>query len=205
MTFGIYTITSPSGRVYVGQSVDIERRFAEYQRNGSVKKQRRIAASFAKYGVNAHEFSLLVECSEVDLFKLEREWQDRLDVRGKTGLNCRMVADLDKVGRFSDESRHRMSERQSGTGNPNFGKRGVETSCFGRTRHQHERDAIRAYQQTRGRLILQIDPNTGAVLRKAKCREYAADGYSQGNISSCCNGRLKTYKGFKFQYEEQAQ
>lgn len=51
MTCGIYKITSPSGRVYVGQSVDIERRFAEYRRNGSAKKQRRLAseADLRKY------------------------------------------------------------------------------------------------------------------------------------------------------------
>lgn len=201
MTCGIYTITSPSGRVYVGQSVDIERRFAEYQRNGSVKKQRRLAASFAKHGVTAHKFNVVTVCAETDLFRLEREWQELLDVCGRNGLNCRLVADSDKTGRFSDESRQRMSERQQGAGNPNFGKRGAETSCFGRARPERERNAISAYQQTRGRLILQIDVKTGATIRIAKARDYAADGYSQGNISSCCLGRLKTHKGFKFAYE----
>ena len=201
MTCGIYKITSPSGKIYIGQSVNIERRFAEYRRNGGAKKQRRLAASFAKYGTDAHEFSIVTECAEPDLQRLEREWQERLDVCDRKGLNCRLVADGDKAGRFSDESRQRMSVRQQGVGNPNFGKRGAETSCFGRVRPKHERDAISAYQQTRGRLILQIDPTTGVVIRKAKARDYSADGFSQGNISSCCTGRLKTHKGFKFSYE----
>ena len=201
MTCGIYTITSPSGRVYVGQSVDIERRFSEYTRNASVKKQRRLAASFAKYGVNSHEFLIVAECAESDLSKIERDWQERLDVCGKNGLNCRLVSDSDRTGRFSDDSRHRMSKRQRGMGNPNFGKRGEETSCYGRSRTDTEREAIRAFQRQRGQIILQIDPRSGDVVRRARSWEYVADGFSQGNISSCCSGRLKTHKGFNFAYE----
>ena len=201
MTCGVYTITSPSGRVYVGQSVDIERRFSEYTRNASVKKQRRLAASFAKYGVNSQEFLIVAECAESDLSKIERDWQERLDVCGKNGLNCRLVSDSDRTGRFSEESRQRMGERQRGMGNPNFGKRGEETSCYGRSRTDTEREAIRAFQRQRGQIILQIDPRSGDVVRRARSWEYAADGFSQGNISSCCSGRLKTHKGFKFAYE----
>ena len=201
MTCGVYTITSPTGRVYVGQSVDIGRRFSEYMRNGSVKKQRRLAASFAKYGVNNHEFLIVAECAESDLSKVERDWQEQLDVCGKSGLNCRLVSDSDRTGRFSEDSRQRMSERQRGAGNPNFGKRGEETSCYGRSRPATERDAIRAFQRQRGQIILQIDPRSGDVVRRARSWEYVADGFSQGNISSCCSGRLKTHKGFKFAYE----
>ena len=71
MTCGIYTITSPSGRVYVGQSIDIERRFSEYRRSGSVRKQTRLAASFAKYGADTHVFCILQECAEDALSDME--------------------------------------------------------------------------------------------------------------------------------------
>ena len=39
----------------------------------------------------------------------------------------------------------------------------------------------------------------GIVVREAMVREYVASGFTQGNISSCCNGRLKSHKGFGFQ------
>ena len=201
MTCGIYTITSPSGRVYVGQSVNIERRFGEYRRSGSVRKQRRLAASFAKYGVDAHVFCIAQECAEESLRATERHFQEILHVCGPKGLNCRLVSTADRVGRFSAESRQRMGEKQRGTGNPNFGKRGAQTSCFGRSRTESERKAISEVQRQRGRLILQIDPASGSIVRKARSWEYVAEGLSQGNISSCCSGRLKTYKGFKYQYE----
>ena len=201
MTCGIYTITSPSGRVYVGQSVNIERRFGEYRRSGSVRKQRRLAASFAKYGVDAHVFCIVQECAEESLRATERHFQEILHVCGPKGLNCRLVSTANRVGRFSAESRQRMSEKQRGAGNPNFGRRGAQTSCFGRSRTESERKAISEFQRQRGRLILQIDPASGSIVRKARSWEYVAEGLSQGNISSCCSGRLKTYKGFKYQYE----
>ena len=203
MTCGIYTITSPSGRVYVGQSVNIERRFGEYRRSSSsVRKQRRLAASFAKYGVDAHVFCIVQACAEESLRATERHFQEILQACGPKGLNCRLVGAADKVGRLSAESRQRMSEKQRGAGNPNFGKRGAETSCFGRSRTESERKAISEFQRQRGQLILQIDPASGSIVRKARSWEYVAEGLSQGNISSCCSGRLKTYKGFKYQYEE---
>ena len=202
MTCGIYTITSPSGRVYVGQSVNIERRFGEYRRiSSSVLNQRRLAASFAKYGVDAHVFCIVQECAEEALRATERHFQETLHACGPKGLNCRLVGAADKVGRLSAETRQRMSEKQRGAGNPNFGKRGPETSTFGRKRTEVERAAIKAYQATRGRIVQQFDA-AGTFLKEGRVREFAELGYSQGNISSCCTGRLKTHKGHIFKYKD---
>lgn len=201
MTCGIYKITSPSGKIYIGQTVDIERRFSEYRRKGSAKKQRRLFNSFAKYGVDSHIFEIVCECPPSDLTRLEREWQQTLDVCGAAGLNCRIVNTEDRAGEFSADSRKRMSAAQRGDNNPNFGKRGDETSCYGRKRPESERKAISEFQRQKGQIIMQIDKETGHVIRRARSWEYVADGFSQGNISSCCSGRLKSYKGFKFSYE----
>ena len=37
---------------------------------------------------------------------------------------------------------------------------------------------------------------------EARIRDFAVQGHSQGNISSCCTGRLKTHHGFVFKYKE---
>ena len=204
MTCGIYKITSPTGRVYIGQSVNIERRFSEYRRPDGPKKQRRLCCSFRAHGVEAHAFEVLEECHESELTARERCWQEALDSAGAQGLNCCVVAEGSRSGLYCDESRARMRERQGGKNNPNYGKRGPQTSCWGRKRPQHEIDAIREFQKTRGRIVQQIDRKTGVVLREAKTRELVAEGMSSGNISSCCTGRLKTYKGFVFLYKEYA-
>ena len=153
MTCGIYKITSPSGKVYVGQSTNIEARFANYLRLTSCKRQRRLFNSFKAHGARSHVFEIVEQCGESELNERERFWQEALHATGKDGLNCRLTVSSDRSGRHSAESRAIMRERQGGANNPNYGKRGAETSTFGRKRPEPERAAIRAYQSKRGRII----------------------------------------------------
>lgn len=83
---GIYKITSPSKKVYIGQSIDIENRFKGYrsslhQSSGFLKK------SFFKYGTDSHTFEVLEECDISELNIRERYYQDFFSVIGKNGLN----------------------------------------------------------------------------------------------------------------------
>jgi len=77
-TCGIYKITSPSGRVYIGQSVDILHRFKTYVKMYvKNEKQVKLFRSFTKHGVENHTFEIIEECemegSIVDLLKQMRE------------------------------------------------------------------------------------------------------------------------------------
>lgn len=84
---GIYKITSPIGSVYVGQSINIERRFRIYK-NGTCKNQRLLNGSFEKYGAKNHSFDIITECLEIELNELERYYQEIYNVLGSKGLNC---------------------------------------------------------------------------------------------------------------------
>ena len=84
---GIYKITSPIGSVYVGQSINIERRFRIYK-NGTCKSQRLLNGSFEKYGAKNHSFDIITECLEIELNELERYYQEIYNVLGSKGLNC---------------------------------------------------------------------------------------------------------------------
>jgi group I intron endonuclease len=57
---GIYKITSPSGKVYIGQSWNIIQRWKAY-RSSQNNKQRLLYNSFDKYGKKAHFFEILHE------------------------------------------------------------------------------------------------------------------------------------------------
>jgi group I intron endonuclease len=59
---GIYKITSPSGKVYIGQAIDIERRWNQYRRLGC-KNQSKLYASLNHYGFEAHTFEIIMECA----------------------------------------------------------------------------------------------------------------------------------------------
>jgi len=94
---GIYKITSPSGRIYIGQSINIEKRFKRYE-NAKCYKQKRLYNSFIKYGVNNHSFEIILKCSIEDLNNKERYYQDLYDVTNKSGLNITLTKSNDKKG-----------------------------------------------------------------------------------------------------------
>jgi group I intron endonuclease len=94
-TIGIYKVTSPSGKVYVGQSWNTVQRWAEYRKPCflSRSKQSKLAASFKKHGVEAHLFEIIEEFSpEVSQAVLDQREQfhmDRLRAEGMSLLNIR--------------------------------------------------------------------------------------------------------------------
>lgn len=110
---GIYKITNPKGKVYIGQAINIERRFKTYFKL-QCKSQIKLYRSFNKYGVKNHIFEILEECDENQLNNKERYYQDLYDVIGKNGLNLKLTKIEDKSGKLSKESRLKMSNSHKG-------------------------------------------------------------------------------------------
>lgn len=100
---GIYKITSPSGRVYIGQAVDISTRKKTYEK-ANCKQQPRLYRSINKYGFSEHDFTILEECAEDILNERERYWQDFYSATNSRGLNCRLTETGDKSGKLSEAS-----------------------------------------------------------------------------------------------------
>jgi group I intron endonuclease len=109
---GIYKITSPSGRIYIGQSMDIERRWSTYH-NNDCKTQIKLNRSFKKYGVEAHTFEIIEECEIEQLNTRERYWQDFYKCMEK-GLNCLLTKTDEKPKVLSKETRLKMSNSSLG-------------------------------------------------------------------------------------------
>lgn len=84
---GIYKITNPKNKIYIGQSRDIDRRFNVYRRL-ECKNQIKLFNSLNKYGFESHIFEILEECLFEELNIRERYYQDYYDVTSKKGLNC---------------------------------------------------------------------------------------------------------------------
>jgi len=68
---GIYKITSPSKKIYIGQSIDIEKRF-KYYLNLNCKKQTKLYNSLKKYGYKKHFFEVIEICKITELNNKER-------------------------------------------------------------------------------------------------------------------------------------
>lgn len=85
---GIYKITNPQGKIYIGQSVDIERRIRSYK-YGRCYAQPKLYESIDNFGFENHKIEVIEECKiENTNYLLEKEayWIDFYD-SVKTGLN----------------------------------------------------------------------------------------------------------------------
>lgn len=118
---GIYKITSPNGKVYIGQSVNIKRRFTDYKTRVNCA-QKVLARSFKKYGLENHQFDVIEYCSIDNLNCSERFWQDEFNVLSKNGLNCLLTPCGEKRYKHSEETIKKMSDSMKGSNNPMYGK-----------------------------------------------------------------------------------
>ena len=99
---GIYKITSPSGKIYIGQAVDIERRKKEYI-GLHCKNQTKLYNSLVKYGFSEHIFEVVEECNIEELNVRERHWQDCCKVL-EEGLNLRLTGTEDASGKQAKDT-----------------------------------------------------------------------------------------------------
>lgn len=85
----IYKITSPSKKIYIGQSIDVIKRYNTYK-NLHCKNQTKLLHSFLKYGFQNHDFEIVHQCSKDDLNELEIYYIELFQCfNSKYGLNLR--------------------------------------------------------------------------------------------------------------------
>lgn len=103
---GIYKITSPSNKIYIGQSTDINFRWDSYKRLTNCKGQPKLYNSFLKYGVENHKFEIIEECQVELILGREKHWIEFFNSINK-GLNCRVDG---KGGYDSEETKKKKKE-----------------------------------------------------------------------------------------------
>jgi len=105
---GIYRITNPKGKIYVGKSINIEKRFKSYRILSSFKTQRKLYNSIKLYGIDNHKFEIIEECNEELLNTREIYWIKKLQAISK-GLNLTKGGDGIKLCPESQELRRLKS------------------------------------------------------------------------------------------------
>lgn len=109
---GVYKITSPSGRVYIGQSVRIPHRFRSYKRM-ECRNQTKLYRSFLKYGVVNHKFEVLEQCEIHQLDDKEIFYSLKYNsIHYKKGLNVRECGDGKKP--LPESVRRKISKSNKG-------------------------------------------------------------------------------------------
>lgn len=90
---GIYKITSPSGKIYIGQSVSIKDRWQSHKER-YLRYTSKLSSSFKKHGVENHLFEIIELCDISLLNEREDYWITKLNTfNSENGLNCRTGGD----------------------------------------------------------------------------------------------------------------
>lgn len=102
---GIYKITNPNGKIYIGQSTNIEKRFYRYQ-NLDCKNQPKLYNSLKKYGWESHEKLIIEECESESLLSRETFWKIYFNVLNEDSLCCKIDG---RGGKLSEETTIKLS------------------------------------------------------------------------------------------------
>lgn len=109
---GIYKITSPSGKIYIGQAVNIYKRWRRY-RLYKCESQPSLYNSLKKYGWEKHKFEILCECKREQLNEFEKYYVDLFQTfNSKFGMN--LTDGGGSTGKHSDETIKKQSESHKG-------------------------------------------------------------------------------------------
>jgi len=115
----IYKITSPTGKVYVGSSTNVEYRFRVY-RLKKCKRQVKLYASLLKYGPENHKFEIITECAESEMFKVESVYGHMYDVLGHNGLNLGLPKNGDFYQSKSEATRDKLCKNRIKLNTPEY-------------------------------------------------------------------------------------
>jgi len=94
---GIYKLTAPNGKIYVGQSTNLAHRKSLHSWNDREKDQKKLLEAKKEMGASNFIFEILEECDVVELNEKERYYQDLYDVCGENGLNSCLTWCKDKM------------------------------------------------------------------------------------------------------------
>src|SRR5690349_538944 len=154
---GIYKITSPTGKVYIGKTKRFSARLSTYRNLVKQSIGRALFSSLIKYGFHSHEIQLInhlpADISSNDLNNQERAYILFYREAGFNLLNLTNGGDGSEGYRHTDAAKKIISEKRKGlfTGedNPNYGKGcfGSKNGAFGKDRMKFIRLAAKANEK----------------------------------------------------------
>lgn len=207
---GIYKITSPTNKVYIGQSWDVNKRQGHYRRL-QCKKQRKLYGSLAKYGWEAHKFEVLMNVSgNIPQEMFDQIEQAYINYYRNNGYELLNLREAGNKGKASEETRRLLSEVQKNLSpekkaNINRSKIGRKFSDAGRLRmsrksgpenHSFNRPTKESkpiIQLTKNGEFVRDWPFIGAAAREL--------GIDHANISNTCYGRATSAGGYKWKFK----
>ena len=198
MKSGIYMWTSPSGKSYIGQSVNLQKRKCAFLCFGDIYGGQKINCARKKYNHKSlWDYKVLEYCDVDDLDERE-EYYISLYNTINNGYNCESGGHENKI--VSDESKHKMSEAKKGNHLTKEHKRKLSEAMKGkRCGENHPMYGRTGCDNPLSMPIVQLSIE-GTFIREWSCTKEAEDitGIDSSNISKCCRGKRKSAGGFKW-------
>ena len=197
LTF-IYKITSPSGKIYIGSTFNIQNRISLYK-NLYSKSQRKLYYSFVKYGWDNHIFEIIEECTSINRNEKEYFWGVYFNVLSKKGLNCKLPKSDEYFTCISEETRQKMSEWQIGRKMSDEAKKKMSESAKGKIVSEENRIKVSNFHS---KSVLQFDLENNFIKEwKSSTEVQRVLKINQAHIGACCRKQRKTAGKFKWQFK----
>lgn len=207
---GVYKFTNVvTGKVYVGSSYNIARRYQDHF-NGLLKNKSpltRVQNSFNKHGFANFYFSILeiVDKSE-ELLKREQYWIDFYDsTHQDKGYNIRKIPNSNKGFKQSLETKERISKALIGRVCSEETKKKIGNSVRGGKRSEECRKKMSMAKlgkpSSRRKRVAKCKDNGSIIVSYPSILEASIKEKSSRNIIlNCLKGRRKSLKDFNWIY-----
>lgn len=209
---GIYKIESPSGKVYIGQSWNIRRRWNDHKSTKSYK-HKKLNASFLKYGVINHNFDLL-HILPNDISQDILNYYEQIYIDAFRNCNIELLnlkEGGNGYGKHSQETKAIIKEKRKHQIVTD--KQRKKISNFFKTIPRTKEWIDKVANANKGRKVsyetrlkkmkpikqLSLD---GEYIKDWDCSRNAAKGLgtTESNICNCLTGRSKSAAGYKWIY-----
>jgi group I intron endonuclease len=226
---GIYSITSPSGKVYIGQSSDIEKRFYSYQTCWKhMKRQRKLYSSFKKYGIENHMFKVIEECSldvldEREIFYIAtlkttinglnlklggvggKHTQETKDRIGKSNLGIPRPKTLQQIEKLKGQTRTEETKLKMSLARKDreitWGDKISEAKQNNPFKYSEE--SKQKMRENSGIPILQFTKDNQFIKEYHSAKQAEREtGIKNDNICCCLKGKSKSAGGFIWRYKK---
>jgi group I intron endonuclease len=218
----IYKITSPSEKIYIGKTTNIEIRFKDYKKF-NCNSQKILCSSLKKYGFDKHNIEIIKEgvYSDTELNQLEVYYIDLYNSFNRDNINgmnltfggegCtgrvmseetkRKIGEKSKLRRHSDEVKRKISENRKKVGFTEAQKLAAEKSR-GRKIIKSE-EWIKNNAESIKKPILQFDLDGNFIREWKSAKDVELElGLSRKNISANLRNKTKHAYGYKWIFKQ---
>ena len=228
----IYKLTSPSGKIYIGQTTNLKDRKRCLYNINKYYSGHKLDNAIKKYGIENFKYEILVQIEMEDKFLL-REHLDVLESQYiekynsyNNGYNMTLGGSGSKGCFQTEESRKKISEKAKGRKGSMLGKHlteeqkrkvsefaktriGDKNPFFGKTHTTNSKNKIGI---ANGKPVIQMDLNGNFIAEFRSARD-AANSFGKpkanseilkvcNNYVSPSNKRYKTALGYKWKFKE---